>query len=408
VTFTKSYNSVRLPLETHQDMDMDSPLIIGSVAENPFVEDIAQHFGQVVDYSDLISLKSFLNREFCPRFIPNGDQLVKPGTRLTGKTVMAVSTSHISYSRDELAMRNCLLARAAKDNGAARFILLEPDLYYSAQDRGPRPEHGSLGSHRSLDDMKKFDGQPYSTRLYADILKSSGVDEVITIHNHSESVKALFLDRFDGAFHDLTPSDVYAGYIRESDIVNERNLVLCAPDSGAVKFTEEVSRELGMSTDGIIRMKKTRRNEREVSVEVSGESKVGLAGIKGKDVVVLDDMVRTGTTIVECCRHLRLGNPRRVVFFVTHFHSSREGRINMNDMVIDEIVTTSTIPQILNRDVQGRLRHKLIVLRIARWISNYVRLMLDPETLPLGEPLYSEDMSSKNPRWRGKLGPLFS
>ena len=57
---------------------------------------------------------------------------------------------------------------------------------------------------------------------------------------------------------------------------------------------------------------------------------------------------------------------------VTHFYSNREGRITLNDACIDEIVTTSTIPQILNRDMQGRLRHKMVVLRLARWISNSV------------------------------------
>ena len=71
-----------------------------------------------------------------------------------------------------------------------------------------------------------------------------------------------------------------------------------------------------------------------------------------------------------------------------------------------EIVTTSTIPQILNRDMQGRLRHKMVVLRIARWVSNYIwHGILEQDALP--EPLYQEDMSSKNPRWKGNYGPLF-
>ena len=125
-------------------------------------------------------------------------------------------------------------------------------------------------------------------------------------------------------------------------------------------------------------------------------------------MVVIDDMVRTGTTIVECCKLLKTYSPRRILFFVTHFNSSREGRTNLNALEIDEIVTTSTIPSILNRDMQGRLRHKLVVLRIARWISSYIVQVLDPDLGGLSPPLYKEDMSSKNPRWRGKMGPLFA
>ena len=94
-------------------------------------------------------------------------------------------------------------------------------------------------------------------------------------------------------------------------------------------------------------MAKERTDERGVRVHVSKTSDVGLDEIRGKDIVVVDDMVRTGNTIVETCRLIRAYNPNKVVFFVTHFYSSREGRINLNEPAIDEIVTTNTIPQIL-------------------------------------------------------------
>ena len=93
---------------------------------------------------------------------------------------------------------------------------------------------------------------------------------------------------------------------------------------------------------------------------------------------------------------------------MTHFYSSREGRINLNDPSIDEIVTTNTIPQILNRDMQGRLRSKMVVLLLERWISNYLIELAGGPSGALSGPLYREDMSSKNPRWKGKMGPLFS
>ena len=149
-----------------------------------------------------------------------------------------------SYSRDELAMRNFLIARAAKDNGADRVILLEPDLYYSAQDRGPRPEHGVTSIERNEEDYKKFDGQPFSARLYADLLREAGVDEVVTVHNHSCSVENIFMDRLSGYFHNLLPFDVYADYMRDSDIVDVDNLVLCSPDHGALSFCSAVHRTM--------------------------------------------------------------------------------------------------------------------------------------------------------------------
>jgi len=387
---------------------MENLLIVGSVADNAFVEDIAQHLRQNEDYSDLIALKSYLNREFCPRFISDEKDIDRVGNKLEGKTILLVSTSLAELSRDELAMRNFLISRAAKDNGASRVILLEPDLFYSAQDRGPRPEHGFTMFLRDAADFKKFDGQPFSARLYADLLKVAGVDEVITVHNHSCSVRNVFMDRLSGKYFDLKPSDLYASYINESDIANQDNLVLCAPDKGALPFVLDVQKALMRDDVPLLKMCKERRGEREVFANVADDSCIDLDAVAGKDVVVIDDMVRTGHTIVECCKQIKKANPHKVIFIVTHFYSSQECRMNLNDPAIDEIVTTSTIPQILNRDMQGRLRHKMVVLRIARWISDFLLKMLDPSSGGLQPPYYTEDMSSKNPRWKGKLGPLFS
>ena len=387
---------------------MKELVIVGSASENAFVEDIAHHLNQHEDYHDIISLKVFLNKEFCPRFIIREEDPENVGNKLEGSEVLIVSTSFSTLSRDELAMRNFIIARAAKDNGADKVVLLEPDLFYSAQDRGPRPEHGITDFARDLADYRKFDGQPFSARLYADLLKLSGVDEVVTVHNHSASVERIFMDRFSGHFHNLIPVDLYANYLRDSDIVHLDRLVLCSPDNGAHGFAEGVRSALGIDADSLLSFTKERHDERDVEISVSPDSAAALGDIRNRDVVVMDDMVRTGTTIVECCKILRTYAPRKILFFVTHFYSSREGRNNMNDPAIDEIVTTSTIPVILNRDMQGRLRHKLVVLRVARWISSYILHMMDPEAEPLKSPLYKEDMSSKNPRWRGKMGPLFS
>jgi ribose-phosphate pyrophosphokinase len=382
-------------------------IVVSNVADNPFAEDIAHAMNQDEDYSDLISLKDFLNTEFCPRFIIDEDDILRIGRKLEDRVVAIVSTSMGLFTRQDLAMRNCLIARAAKDNGASRVILLEPDLYYSAQDRGPRAEHGLTAFPRESGDFRKFDGQPFSARLYADLLKESGVDEVVTVHNHSASVRAIFMDRFSGRFHNLLPSDVYAGYLRDSDIVDRARLVLCAPDKGALTFCEQVRGEIGGPPVPLTVMSKERQGERDVRVTVAESSEVGADSLSGRHVALIDDMTRTGVTAAECCRLLTTLGADRVVVFVTHFYSSREIRGNLNDASVTEIVTTNTIPQILNRDMQGRLRKRIVVLKIERWVASYMRQMLGA-TQPLAGPLYAEDMSSKNPRWRGTMGPLFS
>jgi len=88
-------------------------------------------------------------------------------------------------------------------------------------------------------------------------------------------------------------------------------------------------------------------------------------------------------------------------FVVTHFLSSAEARENLNSKYIDEILTSNTIPSVLNRDSQGRLRKKMVVLKIEKWIARFLLEYMGKSTLKFEKDFYSVDMSSKNPRWRG-------
>lgn len=141
-------------------------------------------------------------------------------------------------------MHNLIIARAAKENGAKRVVLVEPDLFFSAQDRGPRPELGDTCGERDVSDIKKFDGQPFTSKLYAQMLKLAGVDDVVTVHNHSVSVQKMFTEVFEGRFHNLIPYKIYAHYLLNSNILNYgpegEGLVLCAPDKGARDFVKEM------------------------------------------------------------------------------------------------------------------------------------------------------------------------
>lgn len=373
-------------------------LLISNVADEPLAIEMGHCLGQAVDIADVISLHVYANTEFCPRYLTDeaGPQTI--GASLTGKTVVIVSAA-TNHTRGSLAMRTMILARAAKDNGAAKVVLVEPDLYFSAQDRGP--QRGPDNPDRPESDLRKFDGQAFTAKLYAELLKAAGVDCVVTVHNHSAHVEREFR-RIVGEFYNLIPDEVYAQYIRRSDMLETggdgERLVLCAPDAGALPFVEKVRDSLGLAKAEQIVMDKVRTGERAVEMTPRGGAEV-LARIEGKDVIVLDDMVRTGGTIVKCCNVLRSGGPRRICFGVTHFYASLEGRQNLNAPVLDEILTLNTIPSILNRDAQGRLRKKMVVLKIEKWIARFLHDYLGRPGTFEGE-LYTPDMSSKNPRWR--------
>lgn len=381
-------------------------IVVGNSSDEPFAIDVAASLGQLVEIADLISLKAFANSEFCPRFIADEKDLSRIGAGLAGRTLVIVSASTRSLSRQELAMRNLLIARAAKENGAAHVILVEPDLFYSAQDRGPRLDLGETRFERGTYDLKKFDGQPFTAKLYAEMLKLAGVDTVLTVHNQSYSVEKVYGGAFEGRYVNLMPYPIYADYLRNSNIVeygpDGEGLVLCAPDLGARTFVKEMFRALGLPRARIVLLDKRRSSERDVSIQLHEESETTFQSISGSDIVLMDDMVRTGSTVVETCRFLKQVKPRRIVFAVSHFYASDEGRQKMADTAIDEILTLNTMPSVLNRDEQGRLRRKMVVLKIEKWLADRLRDVLGLSSGKDGIQ-YQIDMSSKNPRFVRKI-----
>jgi ribose-phosphate pyrophosphokinase len=373
-------------------------IVIGNVFDNYFAIDLADFLNQKTDIADLVSLKVFENNEFCPRFTVEGhDNYGTTGESLAGKVVIIVSVHSDWISRNELAIRNMILARAAKDNGAKEVILVEPDLFYSAQDRGPKDVHGKTKCKRTKSDLHKFNGQAFTARLYAQLLKNSGVDIVVTIHNHSYSCEYEYKNSLgDQNFINLFPDGLYHDYLCNSGIVDPYNTVLVAPDDGALDFVRQTS-EINEPMLPFIFFEKTRMDERSVALSFSKKSQLSLVQLKGKDIVVLDDMVRTGSTILECCKIIKKYSPNKIIFMVTHFLSSTEIKQSLSSPCINEIITTNTLPTILNRDNQGRLRKKMAILKINKWIADYLNQLLSLG-LNIDKPLYLEDMSDKNPR----------
>jgi len=386
-------------------------IVVGAISDDPLAIDIAHYMQQEADISDILSYKQFANTEFCPRFISDEADFEHIGHGLAGKTVIIVSSCSGEHTRNDRAMRTFLIARAAKDNGAEQVILLEPDLFYSAQDRGPRPEYGRVAFQRTPQDFKKFDGQPWSCKLYAQLLKDSGVDKVLTVHNHSVAVGEVFSSMFDGHYYNLQPAQLYASYLANhsslAQLDSENGLVFCAPDKGATPFAKAVFDAFSKETETMLLgskprfliMSKERTGERKVSIKAAENSPTKLEELKGCEVVVFDDMVRTGGTIVECCRQLKEDGVAKILFEVTHFYSSPEVKENLNSNAVDEIITTNTLPNILNRDMQGRLRHKMLVLKIERWVVNELRRNVLGLDLPAYRPPYTVDISRKNPYW---------
>ncbi len=388
-------------------------IIVGNWSDASFALDVAHNFGQTTDISDLVSLKTFANTEFCPRFLVDESDTSRIGRGLEGKRVYLISTSSHQYSRVELATRNFLIASAAKENGAERVVLVEPDLFFSAQDRGPHfLQHPQMKTAR---ERKKFDGQPFSARLYAEILRASGVDQVVTVHNHKPSVLAqIYQQVFDGTdekrpFVSLDIAHIVANFIQRAVSLEKggANLGFVAPDQGAAEFAARVRDFTGLRESVLVVLEKTRRGQRSVEISAAAD----ITDLRGREVFILDDMVRTGGTIAEAIRFLAENpatRPENIFFYCTHTYISPEGRENLNSPYLTEFITTNTLPNVLNRDDQGRLRRKMVVLKIENWIADALIHCLEggqtpserygPLSVAMADQLCKIDFSSQNLR----------
>ena len=391
----------------------DGTIIVSNWTDASFGLDVAYNFGQKTDISDLISLKTFANTEFCPRFMGDESDLDHIGQALRGKRVYIISTSSPQHTRVELAMRNFLIASAAKENGAERVVLVEPDLFFSAQDRGPHYlDHPQM---ITPEDRKKFDGQPFSARMYAEMLRTAGVDQVVTVHNHKPGVLAriyreVYADAGEAPpFINLDIAHIVANLILRTVSVerNGANLGFVAPDQGAEEFVSRVREFTGLKKSVMVVLEKTRLGQRNVELSASE----GVRVLKGRQVFILDDMVRTGGTIAGAISLLAENpetKPSGLFFYCTHTYISPEARENLNSPHLTEFITTNTLPNVLNRDDQGRLRKKMVVMKIEKWIADALVHCLEEgqppaerytrETVPLADRYYKLEFSSRNER----------
>ena len=395
---------------------MNNHIIVSNVSDASFALGVGYAHSQKIDISDIIALKTFINNEFCPRFLQDHVTEENLGHGLKGKSVYIVSTHSAYHSRDELAMRNYLIASAAKENGASFVALVEPDLFYSAQDRGPRTmDHPQVSDFAS---REKFVGQPCSAEIYAQLLRTSGVDSVMTVHNHKPDVMRKIYEKVNAegnsrgipSFLNLDIAPLIANYILRSGLVRLWNygehVGFVAPDDGAAEFVARVRELSGLHNSVIVTFKKTRYGQREVTVDLSDDVEL----LKGRDIFILDDMVRTGGTIaanISAIAESSRCRPANIFFYSTHATISPEARENLNSPYLNQFITSNTIPSVLNRDDQGRLRKKIVVLKIEKWIANAIRHCLEDAQIPeeiyginsvtQSDDFYEVDLSTKNP-----------
>jgi ribose-phosphate pyrophosphokinase len=211
---------------------------------------------------------------------------------------------------DECLLSVTLLAETLKKEGADKITAVFPYLAYSRQD-------------------KNKPGESLGTAWVGALLKSSGMDQVLTVDVHSERDKQLF----PIPLISLSTANLFADAIKKYRLTDA---TIVAPDNGAISRCEDVKRAAGMSMGGTPYFEKKRTEK--------GIIHHGPVGKVGAKAVLVDDMIDTGGTLVSACEKLRSAGVEEIYILVTHGLFTDFSWTKLWSLGVKHIFCTDTIP----------------------------------------------------------------
>ena len=233
-------------------------------------------------------------------------------------------------------LETILVVDAAKRLGCKKFILVAPYLAYSRQDK--------------VDHV----GSSLGAQSLARTLENSGIDILITIDLHSSKVKEFYqipVIEIDG-------KEIFKEFFVDSI---KNNTCLVSPDQGGVAKMKSFLKDFPYINTAVMSKKRVRPNEVK-SLNLKGQ-------VRGKDVIILDDIADTLGTIVKASQLLLHKGANSVQAVATHGVLSGSAFVNLEKSSLTELVVSDTLNNMDNP--------KLRVISSCKAISKYIHLLMN-------------------------------
>ena len=252
----------------------------------------------------------------------DGEIAVEINDNVRGKDVFILQST-CAPTNDNL-MELIVMADALRRASAGRITAVIPYFGYARQDRRVRSAR-----------------VPITAKVVADMLTTVGVDRVLTVDLHADQIQGFF---------DIPVDNVYGSPVLLADIERQeyQNLVVVSPDVGGVVRARAVAKQLDDADLAIIDKRRPKANESQV-MHIIGE-------VRGRDCIIVDDMVDTAGTLCKAAGALKEHGARRVVAYCTHAVLSGPAIENIRNSVLDELVVTDTIPLSDEAKACGKIR----------------------------------------------------
>jgi len=240
---------------------------------------------------------------------PDGESYLRLDGNVKGEEVVIVQTT--GPPQDVRIMQLFLMVDAAKDLGAERVIAVVPYLAYARQDKRFLP------------------GEAISIETFIKLIEASGIDQFLTVNIHEEGV----LKKFSVPAENLSAMTLLAEYFKKKGLTKAFSL---APDRGALELAKEADKVLNGGCGWL--QKERDRLTGEIRVE---EKRLD---IKGRDVIVFDDIISTGGTTAAAVKMLKEQGARKVYAACAHPLLVGEAQKKIMQSGAEEIVGTDCVP----------------------------------------------------------------
>ena len=294
---------------------------------------------QSEEIDEQLKIEKFSDGEFCPIFKKS----------IRDEDIFIMADGHSS----EDIVKLLLTIDACKRSGAKSTSLIMPYLPYSRSDKN--------------DHIR----QSISSKLLADVLSSVGISKLITIDLHNPSITGFY----NVPVIHLKPNRIFIEYIKS---LNLQNICFVSPDHGATKRTLDFAKNFEGSTFAVIDKKRTKPNE-VASMNL-------LNSVEGKNVIIIDDMGDTMSTICKASNLVIEKGALSVRAVLTHPVLSGISMSNINESPLKELIVSDTITSVYKKvykynqemcwNKSGKLSPKINIISCGDLLSNSIENIL--------------------------------
>lgn len=242
------------------------------------------------------------------RNFSDGEIWVKYLENIRGNDVFIIQST---FPPSDNLMELLIMIDAAKRASARRITAVIPYFGYARQDRKDQPR------------------VPITSKLVANLITVAGADRVLTMDLHAPQIQGFF----DIPFDHLYSAVVLVPAIRE--MLGEEEFVVVSPDIGGVKFARGYAKRLNAELV-LIDKRRSRANESEV-VNVVGD-------VKGKTIVIVDDIIDTAGTFVNAANALIVRGAKKILGACTHPVLSGNAVDRIESAPVEKVLVTDTVP----------------------------------------------------------------